>query len=74
MYNKVTIDATSAMLLITYCSMSAQSKNFGARETAIAGQRPCKQAKMPTLGIEPVSNNGGTIWGGVFYEVRADAI
>jgi alanine dehydrogenase len=48
-------------------------QNSGARETAIARQRPCKQAAIPepSLGNESASNNGGTIGGGVFYVVCA---
>jgi hypothetical protein len=46
---------------------------MGTRETAIARQRPCKQATIPepSLGNELASNNGRTVGGGVFIAIHA---
>jgi hypothetical protein len=53
-----------------------ERRNSGAGETAIATQRPCKQATVPksSLGNESASNNGETVGGGVFCAVQAEAI
>jgi hypothetical protein len=53
--------------------MTPERRNSGARETAIARQRPCKQAAIPepSLGNESASNNEGTTGGSVFYVDRA---
>jgi hypothetical protein len=57
-----------------YCDMTPERRNNGARETATARQRPCKQATIPepSLGNESASNNGRTVGGGVLYTVRAE--
>jgi hypothetical protein len=56
--------------------MKPGSWNSVARETAIARQRPRKQATIPepSLGNDSARNNEGTVGEGVFYAARAEAI